>query len=106
MKKSGASQGQSFAVSRSGAALSLVAIRLSLSQSVAATVQSLALPSPFGARDQDRRASPLRFYHCSRELRLKPAEAVPLWVGAEGFPMKGFLKCASHAREFTATACY
>lgn len=52
MKKSSARQGQSFAVSRSGAALSLVAIRLSLSQSVAATVQSLASlrPSAHGTK--------------------------------------------------------
>src|ERR1700722_93304 len=64
------------------------------------------LPSPFGARDQDRRAAPLRFYHCSRELRLKPAEGVSLRVGAEGFPIKGLRKCASCAGEFTATACY
>jgi hypothetical protein len=55
---------------------------------------------------QDRRAVPLRFYHGSRELRLKPAETVPLGVGAEGFPIKGLRKCASHAGEFTATACY
>jgi GrpB-like predicted nucleotidyltransferase (UPF0157 family) len=64
------------------------------------------LPFPFGARDQDRRAAPLRSCHGSRELRLKPAEAVPLGVGAEGFPIKGFRKCASHAGEFTAATCY
>jgi hypothetical protein len=93
-----------FAVSLNGAALSLVAIQLSPRISSDDGPISL-LPSPFGARDQDRRAAPLRFYHCSPELHLNPAEAVPLRVGAEDFPPNGLRECAGHVGEFTSTAC-